>query len=79
MDLNKFLFDYGHSKFIECNRTLATYNLKSLGAKYNQNLKKNAMILPVMKYIASTLEGFGTQYWLAGGTLLGKQLNDVGV
>jgi hypothetical protein len=72
IDLKKFLFDYNHSKFVECDRNLANYNSNLLGSKYKQDLKKNAMVLPVMAYIATTLEGFEKNYWLAGGTLLGK-------
>lgn len=66
-DLDKFFFDYGHSRFIECNKQLARYNLKSIGSKYRQNEKKNKMIAPVIQHITQTLESMGKHYWLAGG------------
>lgn len=69
-NINKFLFDYNVSKFLECNRTMAL-NLQNLNDKYRQDLIKNKMLLPVITHIMSTLEGLSKHYWLAGGTLLG--------
>lgn len=70
-DVHSFLFNYNHSPFLECNYALAQKNIKTLGANYSQNAKKNTMLLPVMKNISKTLEGLRKHYWLAGGTLLG--------
>jgi hypothetical protein len=70
-NIKRFLFEYEHSVFIECNRDLARKNIEKLGPKYNQDIKKNRMILPVVKHISQTLESNYVHYWLAGGTLLG--------
>jgi hypothetical protein len=70
-DLSAFLFEYGHSVFLECNKNLARLNLKKLGVKYKQDRKKNRMISPVLKHLTGTLESMQKHYWLAGGTLLG--------
>lgn len=71
VDLEKFLFEYGHSVFIECNKQLANYNLKRLGPKYRQDRRKNRIIAPVIKHMTESLEAMRKHYWLAGGTLLG--------
>ena len=65
------MFEYNHSEFIECNQELARLNLAKLGPKHNQDAKKNSMVMPVVKYIANSLEENYKHYWLAGGTLLG--------
>lgn len=70
-DFKKFLFDYDHSKFLECNSFLAKKNFEKLGTKYAQNEKKNNMISPVIEHISNSLEEYYKHYWLAGGTLLG--------
>ena len=70
-NLAKFLFDYSHSSFLECNRKLADKNLERYGSKYQPNNERNKMISPVVRHLTSTLESFGKHYWLAGGTLLG--------
>jgi hypothetical protein len=71
-DIKKLLFDYNHSKFLECNTNLAKKNLEKIGKKYNQNEKKNKMISVVTEHLSETLEKFEKHYWLAGGTLLGR-------
>ena len=71
-DVKRFLFDYDHSKFIECNKFLTKKNLDTLGDSYAQNEVRNAMITPITKYISNSLESYYKHYWLAGGTLLGK-------
>jgi hypothetical protein len=70
-NMKRFTFEYNHSTFIECNRDLARANLRKLGPKHNQDLKKNKMILPVVTHISETMESMYKHYWLAGGTLLG--------
>lgn len=72
LDVNKFLFDYAHSTFIECNEDLARANLKL--TNYTQNIKKNAIISKTLNYMSTSLESYYKNYWLAGGTLLGKTL-----
>ena len=69
-DLEIFIFDYGHSKFIECNRELAR-KVSQKYVNYTQNQILNEKIRPCMSYIASKLEFLKKRYWLAGGTLLG--------
>ena len=70
-NLESFLFEYDHSKFLECNREMAKANLRRMGPTYRQNLKRNKMIAKVTEHISDTLESFNKHYWLAGGTLLG--------
>ena len=70
----ELLFDYNHSRFLECNTQLAKKNLEKIGKKYIQNEKKNKMISVVTGHLSETLEKFEKHYWLAGGTLLGKFL-----
>jgi hypothetical protein len=71
IDINQFLFDYKHSRFIECNRELSQSNRDSMGPEYKRDLKKENDFLFGLKYIKSVLEGFHKNYWLAAGTLLG--------
>ena len=76
-NINSFLFDYKNSKFIECNRPLAEYNLnffKSINStqNYSQNIQKNQLVLKYLNYTTTKLEKLSKRYWLAGGTLLGN-------
>jgi len=73
-DIKKFLFDYNHSRFLECNTQLAKKNIEKLGKKYAQNENKNKMVTKVTEHMSGTLENFYKHYWLAGGTLLGLLL-----
>lgn len=68
-NIDKFLFDYQHSKFIECNSELAS-NYTSSG-KYEQKEDLNKRITPCMIELADTLESMYKRYWLSSGTLLG--------
>lgn len=70
-NVKRFLFDYDHSMFIECNKTLAERNLQINGVKYQQDVGKNFEISKTAGYITKSLENFHKHYWLAGGTLLG--------
>ena len=76
-NINKFLFDYKNSKFIECNRPLAEYNsnffkIENSTEKYVQKKDKNEIIIKHLNYTISKLEMMSKRYWLAGGTLLGE-------
>ena len=68
-DTSQFLYDYKHSKFIECNKELAELNKAALG--YEMDKKKEADFLFGLKYTKKVLEGLKKNYWLAAGTLLG--------
>ena len=70
-DTKRFLFDYEHSKFIECNRSMAL-NVAVKYKNYTQNEALNTRITPCMSYISQKLEKLKKRYWLAGGTLLGE-------
>ena len=76
-DIDTFLFDYKNSKFVECNRPLAEYNLNfykpinSTSQNYSQNKQKNQLVLKYLNYTTTKLEKLSKRYWLAGGTLLG--------
>jgi len=67
-NIKKYLFDYEHSEFIECNKQLQAVNSNS---NYVQNNAMNRRVWPAMDYIARSLEGLSRHYWLGGGTLLG--------
>jgi fukutin len=67
-NIDKFIFDYKNSKFLECNQLLVKQNYNH---KYVQNETINKIISPVIEHITQTLEGLEKHYWLAGGTLLG--------
>ncbi len=74
-DLERFLFDYEHSGFLECDEKLA----KSLvHADYKQDPTLNKMISNDLAYLTNFFETLHKRYWLAGGTLLGWQ-RDCGI
>ncbi|CAF0938365.1 unnamed protein product [Brachionus calyciflorus] len=70
-NIQKFLYDYKNSEFIECNYDLAKYNYVSSGYRYRQNLTKNEIVSTKLDYIKQIIESYHKDYWLAGGTLLG--------
>lgn len=69
-NLKHFLYQYKYSKFIECNKELATKNAY-LFPNYTQNMTKNAKFLIGMKYLKEKFEEMYLPYWLMAGTLLG--------
>jgi hypothetical protein len=64
-----FLFEYDHSKFLECNKALSK-NI-SIDKGYKIDVKRDAIIAKGLVYLASYLESIYKHYWLASGTLLG--------
>lgn len=71
--IDQFLFDYKHSKFVECNKKYAQEALNQMGSGYTINPETNLKIKEGLKYVKSVLENYKKPYWLAAGTLLGKQ------
>ena len=71
LNVRKFLFDYEHSAFIECNEDLAKKTLSTY-FNYFQNPSKNEFVSHEMKHITDSLENLYKDYWLSDGTLLGK-------
>ncbi len=69
-DVSAFLYDYKHSKFIECNKKLAEFNRIAAGYRPITKKTENDFLFG-LKYIKNVLEGFNKNYWLAAGTLLG--------
>ena len=65
-NIEQFLFDYKHSKFIECNKKLLK---DSLANEKQENSYKSKLGL---LYAKAVLESYRKNYWLAAGTLLGK-------
>lgn len=65
--LKSFLYDYNHSKFIECNRLLSERQIGTVKI----NIQKLTKILNSLKCITSTLERMRKDYTLLAGTLLG--------
>lgn len=76
-DLNRFLFDYENSKFIECNSEAVQENLKASKYSYVQNETYNNMIKPRLRYMADVFESAYKHYLLTGLTLLGITLRKV--
>jgi hypothetical protein len=73
-DLNKFLYDYNHSKFIECNRKYAEESRRykqNQGEKYQSEDIQKLKARHGLNHVKSVLEGLRKNYWLAAGTLLG--------
>lgn len=67
--LKQFLFDYKHSKFIECRSDLAQIIRK----KVTFNIKKSEKIIKSLRYLTNTLESMYKRYSILEGTLLGKE------
>ena len=67
LDIEKFLFDYKYSKFIECRKQ---------NISVPQNKKETVVQVSQIKagliYVKSVLEEFKKPYWLAAGTYLGE-------
>ncbi len=61
-DLNKFILEYEHSKYISCKNQNHPPLLKS---------DINTEIADVLKYVTETITSFNKIYWLDGPTLLG--------
>ncbi len=70
-NLEMFIFNYGHSKFIECNHQLSLNVSNKNYNNYTQNETLDKKIRPCMNYIAEKFEFLKKRYWLAAGTLLG--------
>ena len=71
IDIKKFLFDYSHSKFIECNSTMANYNLQKYPDKSQQSTLLHNNVKPGLFQIKKVLESSYKKYWIASGGLLG--------
>lgn len=70
-DFSHFLWLYETSEFIHCNQTLAI----EMEQKYNlyQNDSQLQLAVKPMKNVAQGLDKLEKHYWLAGGTLLGRE------
>ena len=66
-DIKKYLFEYDHSAYLECDLNLADRIKK----EQKQDVKKNEEIELSIDFITKKLESFNAHYWLGGGTLLG--------
>ena len=70
-NIKRYLYDYDHSKFIECDQELAK-NISSLyDGVLKQNDTMNKKLMPCMVKLVQTLEGMYKNYWLTSGTILG--------
>ena len=70
-NVSHFLWLYGTSEFLHCNRTLAN-QMENEFHLYQNASQYNLTSLP-MRNIAYALNKLEKHYWLAGGTLLGKR------
>ncbi len=66
--VKQFLFDYDHSKFIECNHDLSIINAKDIEKNKNKLIK----VFNSLSYLTKSLESMHKHYALIEGTLLGK-------
>ena len=66
------MFDYKHSKFVECNREYAKDSLKRMKGNYNADKDQILKARHGIVYVTSIIESFQKNYWLAAGTLLGN-------
>ena len=74
-NINKYLYDYSHSKFIECNSAMAKENLEKYPDRSFQDVELNKKIKPGLMEIKSILESSQKKYWIASGSLLGWYRN----
>lgn len=70
-DVSHFLWLYKTSKFHHCNQTLAI-EMEKTHKLYQNTSQLNLAVLP-MRTVAIGLDKLEKHYWLAGGTLLGKE------
>ncbi len=73
-NIDRFVYDYEHSKFIECNSKLANENYELSNGAYSQNTEKVKKLMPCLIYLADELENMYKHYWMSSGTLLGLEL-----
>ena len=70
-NIEKFMFDYEHSKFIECNNEMAKNITLMETGKYEQNKELNSKVFPCMIELVESIESLYKRYWLTSGALLG--------
>ena len=68
INMKRFLFDYDHSVFLECNKKALSENEKQ-GYKLSSVLHES--VKPGLGYITDSLEMMFIRYWLSDGSLLG--------
>ena len=71
-NLKRFLYEYDHSVFYECNKAAVIENSKRFGNNYTQNKQMNEKIVPEIIYFSTVMERLYLSYGLISGTLLGK-------
>jgi hypothetical protein len=71
-NLDRFFYDYDHSKFLECNSELAQQNYQLSNGNYAQNTFRNERMMPCFVHAIQQLESMYKNYWLSSGSLLGK-------
>ena len=71
-NIKKFLFDYEHSKFIECNRSMAKINRNLNKTNYGSKHKKREKEIPVcLEHMLNYLDKNYKRFWMVSGTMLG--------
>ena len=73
-NLKAFLFNYNHSKFIECYEKTPYFNKKLVEKNPKQNQTKNKIIKPYLKYFKNYFESQQKNFWIISGSLLGNVL-----
>ena len=71
-DIDQFLYDYNHSKFLECNSKYAKESLKLTGNGSGISAEAKNKFKSI-KNVTSILEKLRKKYWIAAGTLLGNR------
>ncbi len=71
-NLNAFILEYKYSKFLECDKKLATENYEKLGSlsKLHIDLKKSEEASKILEYISNYLSSSDKIFWLDSMTLL---------
>jgi len=68
INMKKFLFDYDHSVFLECNKKALSKNEKQ---GYKLSSVRHESVKLGLGYITDSLEMMFIRYWLSDGSLLG--------
>jgi hypothetical protein len=64
-DLDQFMYDYDHSKFVECDCDLAR------NATNKQDYGKNSKAMSLLAYVVDYLHSIQKHFFLFGGSLIG--------
>ncbi len=64
-NIDLFIYDYGHSKYIDCNN-----NNPMASSDFDIDRERNVIVKKSLSYIISVIENLNKNYWLDGSSLL---------